>query len=453
MFSTIKPIQLPRQIFPTAFTTTYSTNKPAVASLSQLEKLETLGRGSKGIVYKVRDNITRDVYALKMYNNSATCDEVLREIDILESIDCPYITRFRGTVFSDSGDGFMPILMEYMEAGSLQDLVKINGALSEKMIVEVARRTLMGLDYLHNTKHIVHCDIKPANLLVDHNMEVKIADFGISKLIDLTSDQRQIFSGTTAYLAPERFDSCAFDDDLDVFAGDIWSLGLTLMEIYLGYNPYFAPDGKPKTNDFDLIYDVCYEDSPTLPEEASPDFQDFIRCCLEKNPSKRWKALQLLSHPFLINKPYNQDANTPIAQDIHTEFEEQSGSQYNSGAAPVDIELGRKRKANIEIQESSKRVKRQDGQTLTPFVIRALKMKITWQSLFLKCGKSEDVSSELKVITHGFSSSNFLGHGGFGLVHKGFIDDKLRPGLQAQPVAVKLLDLDGMQCKAIRSGW
>ncbi|KAK1376865.1 MAPKK [Heracleum sosnowskyi] len=236
MFSTIKPIQLPRQIFPTAFTTTYTTNKPAVASLSQLEKLETLGRGSKGIVYKVRDNITRHVYALKMYNNSATCDEVLREIDILESIDCPYTTRFCGTVFSDSGDGFMPILMEYMEAGSLQNLVKINGALSEKMIVEVARRTLMGLDYLHNTKHIVHCDIKPANLLVDHNMEVKIADFGISKLIDLTSDQRQIFSGTTAYLAPERFDSCAFGDDLDVFAGDIWSLGLTLMEIYLGYS-------------------------------------------------------------------------------------------------------------------------------------------------------------------------------------------------------------------------
>ncbi|KAK1354948.1 Serine/threonine-protein kinase RIPK [Heracleum sosnowskyi] len=117
-------------------------------------------------------------------------------------------------------------------------------------------------------------------------------------------------------------------------------------------------------------------------------------------------------------------------------------------------------------------------------------MKITWQSLFPKCGKSEDVScmiqnkiipkqsslsrisisdfsssvlpeelsdslvgsnlyvftlAELKVITHGFSSSNFLGQGGFGPVHKGFIDDKLRPGLQAQPVAVKLLDLNGMQ--------
>lgn len=117
-------------------------------------------------------------------------------------------------------------------------------------------------------------------------------------------------------------------------------------------------------------------------------------------------------------------------------------------------------------------------------------MKITWQSLFPKCGKSEDVScmiqnkvipnqsslsrnsisnlsssvlpeelsdslvgsnlyvftlAELKEITHGFSSSNFLGQGGFGPVHKGFVDDKLRPGLKAQPVAVKLLDLDGKQ--------
>ncbi|KAL8093863.1 mitogen-activated protein kinase kinase 7-like [Apium graveolens] len=358
----IKPIQLPLLIFPTTFTTSYSTNKPAVSSLSQLEKLETLGRGSKGVVYKVIDNITRDVHALKTYNNSATCDEVLGEINILESMDCPYITGFHGTVYSDSGDGFMPILMEYMEGGSLENLVKINGTLSEKIIVEVARRTLKGLDYLHNTKHIVHCDIKPANLLVNHNMEVKIADFGVSKLIDLTSDQRQIFSGTTAYMAPERFDSCAFGDDLDVFAGDIWSLGLTLMEIYNGYHPYHAPDGKPKTNDFDLIFDVCYEDCPTLPEEASPDFQDFVKRCLEKNPSKRWKAHQLLTHPFLNNKADNQKDDAPIAQDRHTEFEEQTGSQYTSDVVSVDIKQGRKRKANTETQEYAKRVKRQDSQ-------------------------------------------------------------------------------------------
>ncbi|XP_074373446.1 mitogen-activated protein kinase kinase 9-like [Apium graveolens] len=216
----------------------------------------------------------------------------------------------------------------------------------------------MGLDYLHNTKHIVHCDIKPANLLVNHNMEVKIADFGISKLIDVTSDQRYIFSGTTAYMAPERFDSCAFGDDPDVFVGDIWSLGLTLMELYIGHQPYFAPDGKHNMTDFDLIFEVCYGDSPALPKEASPDFQDFVRCCLEKNPSKRWMAHQLLSHPFLINKPRDQKAKSPIAQDIQTDLE----SHYNSNEVQVDIKQGRKRKANVEILESSKRVKRQDIQ-------------------------------------------------------------------------------------------
>ena len=87
------------------------------------------------------------------------------------------------------GAGWMPILMEYMEAWSLQNLVKINGTLSEKMIAKVARRILTGLDYLHNTTHIVHCDIKPANLLVNHSMEVKIADFGVSRIIDLASDE------------------------------------------------------------------------------------------------------------------------------------------------------------------------------------------------------------------------------------------------------------------------
>lgn len=118
MVLTIKPIQLSLRLFPTT-TATYNTTQPAVASLSQLQKLEKLGRGSKGTVYKVVHNITGAVHALKTFNNSAIYDEVLQEIKILESIDCPFITRFYGTVFSDTGAGDMALLMEYMDAGTL----------------------------------------------------------------------------------------------------------------------------------------------------------------------------------------------------------------------------------------------------------------------------------------------------------------------------------------------
>lgn len=112
MVLTMTPVHLSLPIFPTTSTATnYSTIKPAVVSLSQLEKVETLGRGSKGIVYKVVHNVTRDLYALKTYNNSATSHEILREINVLESIDCPYITQFHCIIFSNFGARFMPILI------------------------------------------------------------------------------------------------------------------------------------------------------------------------------------------------------------------------------------------------------------------------------------------------------------------------------------------------------
>ncbi|KAL1807617.1 hypothetical protein ACET3Z_024607 [Daucus carota] len=202
--------------------------------------------------------------------------------------------------------------------------------------------------------HGVHGGRKSSNLV---NINGTVSEKMIAELVDLASDQSHVFSGTTVYMAPERFDSCAYGDDLDVSAGDIWSLGLTLMEIYISHQPYFAPDRKPNKTEFDLMFDVCYNDSPALPEEASPDFQDFIRCCSDKNPSKRWKAVQLLSHPFLVNKLDDQDA--PIAKDRQTVLTAQSGSQDNSNAEPVVTE-GRKTKATIEIRESSKTVKRQD---------------------------------------------------------------------------------------------
>ncbi|KAM1380656.1 hypothetical protein ACFX2I_022356 [Malus domestica] len=149
-------------------------------SAADLETLELLGQGNGGKVYKVRHKQTSSTYALKLVSNhsdpTVRCN-LFREIEILRCTDFPHIVRCEA--FFEQSLGVIKILMEFMDSGSLEALLKDNGTFSEAKLAHVARQVLSGLKYLH-THNIAHNDIKPANTLVNSNMEVKIADFGIS---------------------------------------------------------------------------------------------------------------------------------------------------------------------------------------------------------------------------------------------------------------------------------
>jgi serine/threonine protein kinase len=113
-------------------------------------------------------------------------------------------------------------------------------------------------------------DIKPSNILVNTNGQVKIADFGVSK--EVTNTQARTFTGTQGYLAPERVQS---GKDYNVIS-DIWSLGLSLIEVSTGRFPY-PPEGHPPMSFFDLITYIHENPAPTLPPgKFSPQFEDFI---------------------------------------------------------------------------------------------------------------------------------------------------------------------------------
>lgn len=219
-----------------------------------------------------------------------------QELNILRQTNSPYIVKCHQIFTKPSGE--VSILMEYMDAGSLESYVKSCGRLSEDLISTISRQVLKGFVYMHS-KNIVHRDIKPANLLINQKMEVKIADFGISKIIQQCLERCSTPVGTYAYMSPERFDT-EKHGGYNGFAADIWSFGVTMMELYMGYYPYLKPGQKP---DFlSLMLAICFGDPPSLPECSSEKFRDFIRCCLQKDdPSKRWTALQLLSHPFLAD--------------------------------------------------------------------------------------------------------------------------------------------------------
>ncbi|XP_021292241.1 mitogen-activated protein kinase kinase 9 [Herrania umbratica] len=291
------PLPLP----PSASTTAATASASVTISQTELDKLQVLGHGNGGTVYKVQHKRTSKIYALKVVNGDSDLTvhrQVSREMEILRRTDSPHIVRCYGTYVKPSGD--VAILMEYMDAGTLDTLLRSRGTFSETELAHITRQILKGLTYLHAHK-IIHRDLKPSNLLVNKNMEVKIADFGVSKIMSRRLDPCNSYVGTCAYMSPERFDPDAHGGNYDGYLGDIWSLGLTLMELYVGHFPFLSPGQRPDWAT--LMCAICFGDPPTLPQGTSDEFRSFIECCLQKESSKRWTASQLLDHPFLRSHP------------------------------------------------------------------------------------------------------------------------------------------------------
>ncbi|XP_068501302.1 mitogen-activated protein kinase kinase 9-like [Phaseolus vulgaris] len=283
-----------RSVFPLPATTVKSVSDNGI-NIGDLEKLLILGHGNGGTVYKVCHKDTSATYALKIIRSNV--HRALSEISILRrATHCPYVIIVYQNCESMISHDEMAILMEYMDNGSLESALATNGTFSEERLVVVARDILNGLAYLH-ARNIIHRDIKPANILVNTKGEVKIGDFGVSKVVSDTLEMCNSYVGTNAYMSPERFNPDAYGGSYDGFAGDVWSFGLSLFELYVGHLPFL--EGGERLNWATLVCAICFNEPPSLPETASMEFRNFMACCLKKEPGERWTTTQLLTHPFI----------------------------------------------------------------------------------------------------------------------------------------------------------
>lgn len=179
--------------------------------LTRFEFIAKVGEGSYGAVYKALDKSDSMIVAVKILNlqhEDSNIADLQKEINILKQCTSPYIVAYKGSFVKESN---LWIVMEYCGAGSLSDLMAICGiTLTESQISAVVKQCLNGLAYLHSIKKI-HRDIKSGNLLLTHEGECKLADFGVSAELTTTLAKRATMIGTPYFMAPEVLQQSHYD--------------------------------------------------------------------------------------------------------------------------------------------------------------------------------------------------------------------------------------------------
>ncbi|KAG9443047.1 hypothetical protein H6P81_018901 [Aristolochia fimbriata] len=277
-------------------------------SLEDLETVKVIGKGSGGVVQLVRHKWVGTLFALKVIQmniQETIRKQIVQELKINQSSQCPHVVVCYHSFYHN---GVISLVLEYMDRGSLADVVRQVKTILEPYLAVVCQQVLKGLVYLHNERHVIHRDIKPSNLLVNHQGEVKITDFGVSAVLASSMGQRDTFVGTYNYMSPERISGKTYD-----YSSDIWSLGLVILECAIGRFPYIPSEKEEGWLSFyELLEAIVDQPPPSAPaDQFSPEFCSFISACIQKDPQDRMSSLDLLSHPF-IKKFENKDIDLAI---------------------------------------------------------------------------------------------------------------------------------------------
>ncbi|XP_020231789.1 mitogen-activated protein kinase kinase kinase 17-like [Cajanus cajan] len=268
---------------------------------TEWKKIRVLGEGSYGTVSLASTILPEGVQGVLIAVKSSKphgVKSLQKEEAILELFyGCKEIVQcIWGLPTMENGRYIYNLLMEYAPLGSLGNLIKKRKSLLESEVQVYTRMLLKGLSIIHQYG-VVHCDLKPDNVLLFPNHEhggyqLKISDFGLSKTKDevFDADSWKIkFRGTPYYMSPESVMG-QIEAPLD-----IWSLGCMVIEMLTGLPAWHHV---PTTRD--LMFKLAFlKEAPPLPSNLSPLCGDFLNKCFVKDPNQRWTANMLLNHPFV----------------------------------------------------------------------------------------------------------------------------------------------------------
>nr|XP_057913932.1 STE20-like serine/threonine-protein kinase isoform X2 [Doryrhamphus excisus] len=255
-----------------------------------------LGDGAFGKVYKAQNKQNGTLAAAKVIDTKTEdeLEDYMVEIDILASCSHHHIVKLLDAFYFE---GKLWILIEFCAGGAVDAIMlELERPLTEPQIRVVCKQTLEALVYLHENK-IIHRDLKAGNILLSLDGEVKLADFGVSAKNTKTLQRRDSFIGTPYWMAPEVVMCETSKDRPYDYKADIWSLGVTLIELAQIEPP------NHEMNPMRVLLKIAKSEPPTLmhPSRWTPEFSDFLRKALDKNVDNRWGPLQLLQHPFVAS--------------------------------------------------------------------------------------------------------------------------------------------------------
>ena len=276
--------------------------------------VKVLGRGGMGIVWLARDEeLERDV-ALKflpdlMIQDRAAFDQLRRETKRCLELTHPHIVRIHDFVHDERSGG---ISMEYIDGETLSNLraEKEQRVFEPNEIASWITQLCDALDYAHNHAKVIHCDLKPANLMVNQRGDLKVSDFGIARSLGdsvsrLTMEQGR--GGTLVYMSPQQLNGerCTHLDD-------VYSLGATLYELLASKPPFYSGN---------IDRQICERVAPLMTErrkelDIEPAlvpkvWEDTVAACLAKDPSQRPQSAEELAQRLQLTPRHTRTRSAP----------------------------------------------------------------------------------------------------------------------------------------------
>jgi len=312
--------------FPTFRTSIGGDNTPA--TLEDFKHLKVLGRGSFGKVILVKNENNNKLYAMKILDKKFIVKKnqvshTQTERALLEKLKHPFIVRLN-YAFQDSKRLYF--LTEFLQGGELFFHLRRNSGYKEKAVRFYMCQILLALEYMHNNNYIYR-DLKPENILIDKEGNIKLTDFGLSKILPEEEKTTYTMCGTAEYLAPEILFGKGYDKTCDWF-----SFGVVLFEMFCGYHPFKSKGQK--------IDPKIYLRKTYIPDKVPKTPRDLIEKLFVSNPKKRLGyngADEVKNHPFfkgidfdkVLKKEYKPPFIPKLKDDTDLRYFDENFTQLN----------------------------------------------------------------------------------------------------------------------------
>ncbi|XP_030642907.1 serine/threonine-protein kinase SIK1 [Chanos chanos] len=301
------------------------------------EIIRTLGKGNFAVVKLARHKVTKTQVAIKIIDktrlNSSNLEKIYREVQIMKLLNHPHIIKLYQVMETKD---MLYIVTEYAKNGEMFDYLTSNGRMSEGEARKKFWQILTAVDYCHR-HHIVHRDLKTENLLLDANMNIKLADFGFGNFYN-AGEPLSTWCGSPPYAAPEVFEGKEYEGP----QLDIWSLGVVLYVLVCGSLPF---DG----TSLPALRQRVTEGRFRIPFFMSQDCENLIRKMLVVDPSKRISIAQIKQHRWMLADP---SAPHQTLSHSLTDYNSNLGD-YSEPVLGIMQTLGIDRQRTVESLQSS----------------------------------------------------------------------------------------------------